>query len=173
MNARAASVRLLVLDADGVLTDGRIVYTSQGLETKAFHVRDGLGMKVWRELGFKLAICTGRGGEAVRRRAAELHADAFREAVGDKRQAILEIAAVQGVAPSEVAVMGDDWPDLPAFEVAGYAMAPGDAHPDVRTKAHFVTRALGGAGAVREAIEHLIDAKGLLAEARAGRGARP
>ncbi len=157
-----AGVELLVLDVDGVLTDGSIVYDDAGRELKAFNIRDGFGLTLWRRAGFEAAILTGRGGGAVVRRARELGIRVIVEGSADKAAGLAEIAARSGVEPGRMAYMGDDWPDLPAMRLAGYPMAPADAEGAVREAAAFVSGRAGGHGAVRDAVEHLLGAKGLL-----------
>ncbi len=168
-NEAAARVRLLVLDCDGVLTDGSITYAQSThgdcVELKSFHVRDGLGLRIWLGLGLHAAIVTGRGGDALRKRAAELGIEHLMEGVTDKRAALEALCSQLGVSPAETAAMGDDWPDLPMLNAAGYAIAPADAHAEVKHLADLVTDARGGRGAVREAIEHLLKARGTLADA--------
>ena len=167
---RASRIELLVLDCDGVLTDGSITYSEAPgggyVESKTFNVRDGLGLRVWRRLGLQAASVTGRGGEPLRRRATELGIEHVIEGVSDKNAAIRDLCKQLGVAPDLTAAMGDDWPDLPMFRTAGYAISPADAHDDLRKRADLVTNAAGGRGAVREAIEHLLDARDLLTDAR-------
>lgn len=157
--AAARLVELLVLDVDGVLTDGRLQIDDRGVETKSFHVRDGLGLNVWRRLGGEIAIITGRAGGAVRHRAAELGIEHVFQGVGDKARVFGELLADTGLDASQTAMMGDDLPDLPVLRLAGYPMAPSDAAPEVREIASFVTVRPGGLGAVREAVEHLLRAQ--------------
>ncbi len=164
--AIAARVRLLVLDCDGVLTDGSITYDDRGHELKTFNVRDGLGLRAWMNAGYHAAIITGRGGPALARRADELGVRHLIEGSSDKRAALEQLAAETGIGLEETAAMGDDWPDLAMFELAGYSIAPADAHADLRARAHFVTPSPGGRGAVRDAVEHLLSARNLLDAAR-------
>lgn len=163
----AASIRLLVLDCDGVLTDGSIIYNDNATETKAFHVRDGLGLRCWIRSGGQVAILTGRGGAALRRRAQELGIDHLIEGVQDKALAIRTICDQLGIPLTQTAAMGDDWPDLAMFELCAMGIAPADAHRDLIARAHMVTPSPGGRGAVREAIEHLLAARGVLEQTRA------
>ncbi|HRQ74027.1 MAG TPA: HAD hydrolase family protein [Phycisphaerales bacterium] len=157
-----ATVTLLILDVDGVMTDGSIVYDDRGGETKAFNVRDGFGVKLWIEAGGRCAIITRRGGEAVRRRAAELGIDPVIEGAGDKGDAVREVCRRTGTPPDRAAYLADDWPDLAAMRAVAYPMAVADADPRVRERARFVTRARGGRGAVRDAVEHLLEARDAL-----------
>lgn len=161
----APAVRLLVLDVDGVLTDGSIVYDDAGRELKTFSVRDGLAIKLWQRAGFRCAIITGRGGGAVERRARELGIDLVRQASPDKASDLRAIAAEAGVPLDHTAFMGDDWPDLGAMRICAYPICPADADREVAGAAAFRTAAPGGRGAVREAVEHLLEAKGMLRDA--------
>ncbi len=153
---KAPRIRLLVLDVDGVLTDGVLVYGASGEEIKRFHVRDGLAMQQARRAGVEVAIVSGRASAAVTRRMSELGVVEVHQGVGDKGALLRGLLARLGVSAAETAVMGDDLPDLPLMRMAGIAMAPVDAAPEVRQAAHWVSRAAGGHGAVREAVEWLL-----------------
>ncbi len=161
----AAGVVLLCLDVDGVMTDGSISLDDNAVETKRFHVRDGTGIRIWSRLGYHVALITGRDGRAVRHRAAELGIDHVIQASTDKAGSLDAVLAELSLAPAQVAVLGDDLPDLPMMRKAGYAMAVADAVPEVRRAAAFVTTRAGGDGAVREAVEHLLAARGRWDEA--------
>ncbi|MEZ6243801.1 MAG: HAD hydrolase family protein [Phycisphaerales bacterium] len=165
----AKNVRMLVLDVDGVMTDGSIVYDDdgRGREIKAFSVRDGFGVRLWREAGFAAAIITTRGGEHVRRRAAELQIEHVYEGAHDKGEVVRRLATESGVSLGEMACLGDDWPDLAMMRLVGYPMAVADAEPLVRERASYITTRPGGRGAVRDAVEHLLEGRGLMGEARA------
>ena len=149
-------IRLLVLDVDGVLTDGRIVYDSAGAETKAFSAADGQGLKYWLRAGHQAAILTGRDSATVGRRAEELGISLVRTGAKDKRPAFEEILEEADCTAAEACAVGDDLPDLPVLARAGLAVAVPDAPEEVRRVAHVVTRAAGGAGAVRETIELIL-----------------
>lgn len=168
VRARAAAVRMLVLDVDGVLTDGRLYYGDDGHEYKAFHTRDGHGIKLAQQGGIEVAVISGRRASSVERRLREL--GITRAALGreDKGAAFAELLAGSGRVPSEVCYVGDDLVDLPVMCRVGLAVAVADADPYVRSLAHWVTDAGGGHGAVREVCEHLLEARGLLSRARAG-----
>ena len=155
---RAARIRLLVLDVDGVLTDGGLYYGPAGEELKRFDVHDGLAMVAAQRAGLAIAVISGRRAASVSRRAHEL-------GIGEVHQGVLDMAAVLddmiarlGLAPAELAVMGDDLPDLPLMRRASLALAPRNAVAEVRRAAHWVSRRAGGGGAVREAIEVLLAA---------------
>ncbi|MCU0689200.1 MAG: HAD hydrolase family protein [Phycisphaerales bacterium] len=159
------NVQMLVLDVDGVLTDGGIHVGPDGQETKRFHVHDGLGMRAWTGLGLKLAVITGRRGPAIGHRLADLGVPLVFQGSTDKGTDLARLAAQSGVAPGAMAYVGDDWPDLPAMTRVGYAIAPANADARVKAVAKYVTLRRGGDGAVREAIEHLLGQMGRLEEA--------
>ena len=159
------NVQLLCLDVDGVLTDGSILIDHQGMELKRFFVRDGIGLRAWMKLGQQVAIITGRKGPALEQRMAELGIDTIYSGVSDKCEAFSDLLEKTGVDAGEVAMVGDDLPDLPILRRCGYAVAVNDGVPEVRDVARFVTQADGGRGAVREVIEHLLRAKGRWEEA--------
>jgi 3-deoxy-D-manno-octulosonate 8-phosphate phosphatase (KDO 8-P phosphatase) len=158
--ARAARIRLLVLDVDGVLTDGGLVYGPAGEETKRFHVRDGLAVVAARAAGLEIAVISGRASAAVTRRMAELGLGEVHQGVADKAAAFDALRSRLGLPPVEVAVMGDDLTDLALMKRVGLALAPSDAVAEVRRAAHWVSRRRGGDGAVREAVEMLLRARG-------------
>lgn len=149
-------IELLVLDVDGVLTDGRIILTPGGEEVKAFHARDGAGMKYWQRAGLKLAIITGRGSPAVELRARELAVDSLRINATQKLPVYQQVLAELGVSQECTAVVGDDLVDLPMMRHCGFAVAVADAVEEVRCQADLVTTLPGGRGAVREVIEHIL-----------------
>jgi len=163
----AENIALLVLDVDGVLTDGGITIDARGVETKTFHVRDGLGIRLWMKMGYEVAIITGRSGMCVGHRARELGIRHVFQAAGPKDQVFGRLLRDLGLDASQAAVIGDDLADLPMLRLAGYAMAVADAVREVREIAEFVTVHPGGTGAVREAIEHLLKAKDRWQEALA------
>jgi len=146
----------LLLDVDGVLTDGRIVYSDQGDEIKSFHVRDGSGLKYWRQSGKRVAILSGRTSHAVSRRAAELGIEVVIQGATEKLAALARILSDTGLVADQVCAVGDDLPDLPVLRHCGLAVVVADAVPELKAVAHYVTRTPGGRGAVREAIEWLM-----------------
>ena len=158
--ARAADVRLLILDVDGVLTDGRLYYGPDGSEYKAFHARDGSAMKGLMASGVPIAIITGRASAAVERRAAELGVLHVFTGAEDKTAALAVLAERSGIDPAHMAHAGDDLADLALFTRTGLAFAVPDAHPVVLARADYVTTAAGGAGAVREICELIRLAQG-------------
>ena len=155
-----ACVRLLVLDADGTLTDGGIHVDGHGIESKRFSVRDGFAIRAWMRSGRELAVITGRGELSLRHRMADLGVRHLITSSGPKGAVIESLLGRLGVSASETAAMGDDLPDLPLLRRVGYPMAVADASPEVLQAAAWTSRAPGGHGAVREAIEHLMRASG-------------
>jgi 3-deoxy-D-manno-octulosonate 8-phosphate phosphatase (KDO 8-P phosphatase) len=161
LTARARKIELLVLDVDGVLTDGRIVYTADGVEIKQFHVRDGSGLKFWHALGKRSAIISGRTSPAVERRARELGIAPVFQGCAAKLPALETLIAETKVRPEQLCAIGDDLPDLPVLRRCGLAIAVADACAEVRALADFTTPSPGGHGAVRDAIEWLLKLQGL------------
>jgi len=170
---RAARVRLLVLDVDGVLTDGGLYYGPAGEEIKRFDVHDGLALAAARQAGLAIALISGRRSAAVARRAAELGIAEVHQGVRDKAAVLDDLIARLGFAPAELAVMGDDLPDLPLMLRAGLALAPRNAVAEVRRAAHWVSRRAGGGGAVREAVELLLGARRAWPPAERATGGSP
>jgi 3-deoxy-D-manno-octulosonate 8-phosphate phosphatase (KDO 8-P phosphatase) len=156
----AAKLRLLVLDVDGVLTDGRIYYGNDGEEIKAFNIKDGLGIKLLQRASVKVAIITGRQSEIVARRARELGISEVIQGREDKRQALLELCSSNNLSLDDCAYMGDDLPDLAAIRSAGLGMTVADASRAVREAADWCSSLQGGCGAVREACEFILAARG-------------
>lgn len=160
MKTELKNIRLLALDVDGVLTDGTINIGSQGEVFKGFNAKDGLGISCLQRQGIDVAIITGRRSEIIHRRAEELGIKYLCEGIKDKYTALLQLSSRLQLDRRQVAYMGDDLNDLPAFKVAGIAFAPADAAAEVAAAAQIVTRAEGGRGAVREAAEMLLQARG-------------
>jgi len=156
------NIRLLVMDVDGVMTDGRVTYTSADEEIKAFDIKDGLGIKLLQKGGLKTAIITGRNSKMVERRMGELGIDWLIQGREDKLEALRELATEQNFELEEIAYIGDDLPDLAAIQSAGVGMAVADASEHVRQAAQFITKNPGGHGALREACEWLLDQQGKL-----------
>ena len=158
--ADLAKIRFLVCDVDGVLTDGRIILDSSGVETKAFHVRDGSGLKYWLRAGHRAALLSGRASPVVDRRAAELGITLVEQGAKDKLPAFERLLKAAGCAADETAFVGDDLPDLPVLRRAGFGVAVADAVAELRSAAAYTTQARGGRGAVREVVELLLKAQG-------------
>lgn len=156
---RAAAIRLLVLDVDGVLTDGRLYFSAGGELLKAFHVRDGAGLVQLRRAGVEVAIISGRDSPAVDRRMSELGVAHVQQGVRDKRAALQTLLQTLQLNADCVACMGDDTPDVPMLDMARLAVAVADAHPAVKAVAHYVTGIAGGLGAVREVCDLILRAR--------------
>ena len=157
--AALARVRLLVLDVDGVLTDGRLFYGPKGELLKAFHVRDGYGIKKVAAAGITVAIISGRKSAAVARRARELGIRHVTQGANDKLAALRKLVKARGVSLEECACIGDDTPDAPILAAAGVGIAVADAHEDALSVADLVTTRSGGQGAVREVCDWLVAAR--------------
>jgi len=158
--ARARRVRLLVLDVDGVLTDGRMVLSERGDELKAFHTRDGIAVDLARRAGLLTALVTGEKSPIAKVRGDKLGVDAVVLGARRKGDTVEELCAQFGVALDAVAFVGDDLLDVPALQRVGLGVAVADAVPEVRAAAHVVTKARGGEGAVRECVELILRAQG-------------
>lgn len=160
IRASAGKIRLLLMDCDGVLTDGRLYFSSAGEELKVFHVRDGQGIALWHKAGFKSGIISGRdAGPIIMRRAEELGMQFVRVCSDDKVRDFEEIAAVAGVSAEETAFIGDDVGDTALMNVVGLSFAVADAVEETKAAADYVTQAPGGLGAVREAIDLLLKSR--------------
>lgn len=155
-----SQIRLLILDVDGVLTDGRIGLTAQGDEIKFFFIQDGLAIRMAQRCGIQVAFLSGRRSEAVLRRARELGVETVVEGSRDKLQDLEAILAKLGLDAEQAAAMGDDLPDLPLLREVGFSAAPGDAAPEVLEAVDYVCRKKGGKGAVREVIEMVLKERG-------------
>jgi 3-deoxy-D-manno-octulosonate 8-phosphate phosphatase (KDO 8-P phosphatase) len=157
---KAQGIRAAIFDVDGVLTDGRIYIGEHGESFKAFSTLDGHGLKLLAQGGIVPIVITGRDSPAVRRRVADLGIAHAAYGAGDKLAAAAPLLAQLGLGWDAVAVMGDDWPDLPLFAHAAFACAPANAHIEVKARAHHVTTASGGHGAARECCDLLLSAAG-------------
>jgi 3-deoxy-D-manno-octulosonate 8-phosphate phosphatase (KDO 8-P phosphatase) len=157
---RAAQVRLMIFDVDGVLTDGLLYYGANGEAMKAFNVRDGHGVKLLREGGIEVAILTARQSEIVAGRARELGIERVVQGAADKVAGFERVLRETRMSEQHCGYMGDDWPDLAVLARVGFAAAVADAAPEVRGAAHWVAAATGGRGAVRELAEFVLRAQG-------------
>jgi 3-deoxy-D-manno-octulosonate 8-phosphate phosphatase (KDO 8-P phosphatase) len=160
--ARCAAIELLIVDVDGVLTDGVIALDDRGVETKHFHVRDGSALNVWREAGKAVAILSGRRSAAVDLRAAELGiaASAVIQGAAEKRAPFRALLEAHGLDARQACFVGDDLADLPVLAAVGLAACPADAAAEVRDAAHLVAPSPGGRGAVREVVEVILKHQG-------------
>ncbi len=157
---RIKNIRLLILDVDGVLTDGRITYTDDGHDIKSFHVRDGHGIRLLIGAGIDAAIITARQSKTVDLRAKDLGIGLVFQGNRDKLKAFNEILDGKSLKPQETAFIGDDLVDLPVIKRVGFSAATMDAAKEVRESAHYITRLPGGMGVAREVIELILKAQG-------------
>jgi 3-deoxy-D-manno-octulosonate 8-phosphate phosphatase (KDO 8-P phosphatase) len=157
---RAKAIKLLICDVDGVLTDGSVFLGNGNEELKAFNIKNGFNMRAIQQFGIEVALITGRQSHLVERRAAELQIRHVFQGNSNKRGAYADLLSQLKLSPEQTAHMGDDLPDLPLFLQVGLAAAPADAHPVMREHAHYISRANGGAGAVREVCDLLLQAQG-------------
>ncbi|MEX2544544.1 MAG: HAD-IIIA family hydrolase [Phycisphaeraceae bacterium] len=158
--AGLAGVRLIVFDVDGVLTDGSVIVDEQGVETRRFHIRDGLAFKLARSQGVEVAILSSRKSEAVTRRMGKLGVEHLVQGANDKRAGLERLLASAGMDGAHAAYVGDDLQDIPAMRLCAYPMAVADAAAEVRAAAVYVTTTPGGRGAAREAVEHVLRGQG-------------
>ncbi len=160
---KAANIRLLALDVDGVLTDGRLYFTEQGQELKAFHSKDGLGLKALMRYGIKVALITARTSPLLSHRAEQLGIEKVYQGCEDKLQAYEDLKRSLDLEDGAVAYVGDDWIDLPVLRRVGLSISVADGMPEVRQRVHHVTERAGGNGAVREVCQLLLEAQGFAA----------
>lgn len=158
--ARAARVRLVALDVDGVLTDGRLYFGARGEALKAFDVRDGLGIRLLRDVGIEVAIITGRSSRIVAARARDLGIERVLQGQSDKHAGVQRLLAAAGIPARACAYMGDDWPDLPVLTTVGLAATVADAPDEVKRCVHWVAPSPGGRGAVRDLARMVLRAQG-------------
>ena len=161
---RARRIKLVLMDCDGVLTDGRLWLTADGDEQKTFHTRDGQGISLLHSAGLRTGIISGRTSSAVERRAQDLKMGFVRQYAKDKVQAFEEILAEAGTSADECAFIGDDLGDIPVMTRVGFAVAVADASAETKAAAHYLTELHGGHGAVREVCELILKAQGLWEE---------
>ena len=161
VQARASRISVLLLDVDGTLTDGRIIYAEHGDELKSFDVQDGAGLVFWHRVGLKSAIITARRSRLLKRRAKEMRVDVLAQKRLLKLPAYEEIIKKFRVTHEQVCAIGDDLMELPILRRAGFAVAVPNAVDEVKEASHYVTRKDGGRGAVREVVELILQAKGL------------
>jgi YrbI family 3-deoxy-D-manno-octulosonate 8-phosphate phosphatase len=156
LTAACEQIELILSDVDGVMTDGGIRILDDGQQMTQFHIRDGMGVRLWREAGKRFGIVTGRNLESIRRRAADLWLDIVRLGVDDKLPAVDALAEEFGISREQVCYIGDDLLDLPTIRAVGLGVAVADAVEDVRQAAGYVTSVRGGNGAVREVVELIL-----------------
>ncbi|BBO79534.1 haloacid dehalogenase [Desulfosarcina ovata subsp. sediminis] len=161
IDTRLAQIDLLLMDVDGVMTTGQVIYDDAGQETKVFHVRDGLGIRMLMEAGLTVGIVTGRRSMALVHRCRNLGIQLLKDGIHDKAAALAEILAETGVPAEKTAFVGDDLPDLPILLRVGVPIAVADAHDLIKQTVVWTTRSAGGCGAIREISERILMAKGV------------
>ena len=157
---KAKKIELLLLDVDGVLTNGSITYTHQGEEIKSFHCRDGFGINILRKAGVEVGLITARKSESLLRRAKDLSLVHVYQGVRNKVECFSQLLGKLNLEPDQIAFMGDDWLDLPLLTKVGLAAAVADCAPELKGVVHFIAAQNGGTGAVRELCDLIIEAKG-------------
>lgn len=155
----ASEIKMILSDVDGVMTNGKIIYDENGIETKTFHARDGFGIRLWIKSGGLFGIVTGRSSKVVKMRADELGAHVLRQGIKDKAETVRQISKSFDVPLSEIAFIGDDYPDLPALKIVGFPAATADAAEEIRETSLWVSDFSGGEGAVRQLVETILKAK--------------
>jgi len=158
--ANLAEIQLLVVDVDGVLTDGSLIFNADGSESKTFHALDGQGIRLWRRAGLKVAFLSGRASEPTGHRAAWLGVDYCLQDCHNKLPVLEQLLEQSALSPDKVAYIGDDLPDLPAMKYVGFGVAVANAVDEVKQSADFITTRAGGSGAVREVIEYILKSSG-------------
>lgn len=159
LNEKVLRIKFLLMDCDGVLTDGKIIITADNDEIRSFHVRDGVGIQLWHRAGYRSGIISGRFSRALQLRAHQLEISYLRQGTIDKLTDFEEIIALEKLAAEEVAYIGDDIPDVPIMCRVGFAATVADAVSEAHACAHYVTTARGGHGAAREVIELILKAQ--------------
>jgi len=159
--ARAKEIQLLLLDVDGVLTNGILIFSPEGEESKGFHTQDGFGIKLLQEAGIDVGVITARQSKAVTARCSGLKMRYIYQGDTDKLNAYKTILKESGLKPFQIGYMGDDWLDLPLIKRVGFSAAPANGVDEVRQQVHFTARRCGGEGAVREVIDLILKAKGV------------
>ncbi len=160
LESKLKDIKILLMDVDGVLTDGKIIYNDDGSETKIFNVKDGFGLRLLMDSGIYTGIVTGRRSNALIHRCRNLGIHHLFDGISDKRKILDKIVKKTKVSPNEIAFVGDDLPDIPLLKMVGLPLAVADAHEMVRKIAAMVTVNKGGEGAVREICETILKAKG-------------
>ncbi len=159
LEQKCRAIELLITDVDGVLTDGGVILNNEGVESKQFHIRDGFGLRLWRQAGFKSGVITGRNSQVVRLRAQELGMDIVRQGIQDKATVAEELLTKFNLQPEQLAYVGDDLIDLGVIRLAGLGIAVADAAEEVKAAADYTTKTPGGKGAIREVVELILKAK--------------
>ena len=162
--AKAKPIKLLLLDVDGVLTDGSLIYSHEGKESKAFNTQDGFGLRILQDAGVEVGIITARSSDALSRRGEDLKIAHLYQGAANKLDSYKEILQKTGLKPFEIAYMGDDWLDMVLLKRVGLAAAPANGVAEVKEMVHYITERSGGHGAVRELCDLILEAQGALKE---------
>lgn len=160
MLPKAKDIKLLLLDVDGVLTDGNLIYSHEGKESKSFNTQDGFGLRMIQDAGIDVGIITARSSEALERRAQDLKISHIYQGAANKLEAYKEIIKATGMKPYQIAYMGDDWLDIVLLKRVGLAVAPANAVTEVKEMVHYTTSQSGGHGAVRELCDLILEGMG-------------
>ena len=157
---RATGIRLACFDVDGTLTDGRLLFTDDGTEIKAFHVHDGQGLRLLEDAGITVALITARDSRIVRARGQDLRLKHVYTGISDKLTQLKQLCEAENIPLSQVAYMGDDFPDLACLQSAGLSACPSDALPAIRDRVHWISAFAGGCGAARQLCDLLLSVQG-------------
>lgn len=160
LQERCLPIELIISDVDGVLTDGGVVLDNEGIESKRFHIRDGMGVRLWQKAGYRFGVLSLRSSQSLKVRAAELGIDIIRQGVPDKLATLNQILRELSLSLPQVCYVGDDLPDLRVARAAGLGVAVADACQELRNAAHYITAAPGGTGAIRETVEVILKSQG-------------
>ncbi len=156
LDDRCQLIKMILSDVDGVMTDGGLIFDNQGVESKQFQTRDGMGIRIWRRAGNQFGIITARSSQIVRVRSAELGIDIVRQGIEDKLPIGFQIISEAGLTPEQVCYVGDDLPDLALIDAVGLGVAVADAAEEVRRTANYTTSVPGGRGTIREVVELIL-----------------
>lgn len=156
LDQKMQSIQLILSDVDGVMTDGGISYDNQGVESKTFHVRDGMGIKLWQRTGYRFGVITARSSHIVKLRMDELNVDLVRQGAENKLSVAMEILNELSLDPLQVCYIGDDLTDLSLLQAVGFAATVFDGAEEVKKVAHMTTKSCGGQGAIRELVETIL-----------------
>ena len=170
IDQRMQPIRLILSDVDGVMTDGNITYDNQGIETKSFHVRDGMGIKLWQQASHDFGVITARSSHIVKLRMDELKVNIVRQGSAEKLAAAKQIVDELGLTFENVCYVGDDLTDAALLKVVGLSVSVSDGAADVRSICHVVTKAAGGKGAIRELIESILKSQNRWSEILQSKG---
>ena len=159
IHQKCQPIQLILSDVDGILTDGEVEFNNQGIETKRFNIRDGLGIKLWQKVGYHFGLITSRTSQIVKIRATELGIDLVRQGVAQKLATLDEIARSLELDYEQICYIGDDFPDLPCIKAVGLGVTVPEASEEILSAADYITQCHGGRGAVRDLVETILKAQ--------------